>query len=67
MIFKTTCQFPFVVFFLQLFRHGDRNINRPHSKSLYKNESYWPGGFGLLTNVNILSILSEKNRSGLAH
>lgn len=40
-------------FQFQLFRHGDRAIAElSYPKDPYRNESYWPMGFGQLTNVS---------------
>lgn len=37
----------------QIFRHGDRNPIEPYPNDPYKNGSYWPEGFGQLTNVSL--------------
>ncbi|KAF6039833.1 hypothetical protein EB796_001869 [Bugula neritina] len=34
-----------------LFRHGDRSPTAPLPKNQYSNESYWPFGWGELTNT----------------
>lgn len=41
----------FIDFYYQVFRHGERNLMTPYPTSLYKNESYWPGGRSALTKV----------------
>ncbi|KAJ6641619.1 Testicular acid phosphatase like, partial [Pseudolycoriella hygida] len=40
-----------LIFAHVIFRHGERNINKSFPKDPYKNESFWPGGFGALTNA----------------
>lgn len=55
--------------FLQIFRHGDRNIEAPYGPNdPYKDEmAHWPGGFGQLTDVRlafaIVNLHSIKNIS----
>lgn len=39
-----------VFFSCQIFRHGDRNIDSVYPNDPYKDEKYWPEGFGALTN-----------------
>lgn len=39
---------------LQIFRHGERNIDNTYPNDPFKDEIYWPGGFGALTNVSVL-------------
>lgn len=38
---------------LQIYRHGDRNIDKVYPNDPYKDEKYWPGGIGELTNVKM--------------
>lgn len=45
--------------FFQLYRHGEANIEKVYPNDPYRNESYWPGGYGQLTNVNLIVIHSE--------
>lgn len=41
-------------FFLkQLCRHAARNIIEPYPNDLYKDESFWDGGYGQITNVSL--------------
>lgn len=40
--------------YLKICRHGDRNILLPYPNDPFKSEKLWPGGFGELTNVNWL-------------
>lgn len=35
----------------QIFRHGDSNIEKVYPNDPFKDESYWPEGYGELTNV----------------
>ncbi|KAJ8951146.1 hypothetical protein NQ318_021590 [Aromia moschata] len=35
----------------QLYRHGDRTPSRSFPNDPYFNESYWPMGYGQLTNL----------------
>lgn len=44
--------FSLKIYNAQLYRHGDRNIIKSFPNNVYNNESYWPGGFGQLTNVS---------------
>ncbi|CAG9770195.1 unnamed protein product [Ceutorhynchus assimilis] len=37
-----------------IFRHGDRTPIRPYENDPYKNRSYWPVDWGMLTNVGKL-------------
>lgn len=47
--------FSFDCFIYQIYRHGDRNIVRSYPNDPFKNENtYWPEGFGQLTNVRQL-------------
>ncbi|KAF7283655.1 prostatic acid phosphatase-like [Rhynchophorus ferrugineus] len=34
-----------------VFRHGDRTPVRPYNNDPYKNKSYWPADWGMLTNT----------------
>ncbi|XP_031621877.1 lysosomal acid phosphatase-like [Contarinia nasturtii] len=34
-----------------LFRHGERNILSPYPSDDFKDEKYWPGGFGELNSI----------------
>ena len=38
-----------------LFRHGDRNIIDPYPKDPWRDQKYWPTGWGQLTNVSNIS------------
>lgn len=40
-----------------MFRHGDRTIVESYPTDPYKNETYWPEGFGELTNVSVILII----------
>ncbi|XP_055305423.1 prostatic acid phosphatase-like [Sitodiplosis mosellana] len=40
-----------LVFAHVIFRHGERNIEKSYPNDPYKEEKYWLGGFGALTNV----------------
>lgn len=44
-----------------LFRHGDRNPIMPFPTDPWKNESFWPRGYGSLTNVSFIFINCLKN------
>lgn len=36
----------------QIFRHGERNIERTYPNDPFQDEAtFWPGGYGALTNV----------------
>lgn len=37
----------------QVFRHGDRTPIQPYPNDPYRNASYWPVGWGQLTNVSV--------------
>ena len=39
------------VIILQLYRHGDRTPVASYPTDPYNNVSYWPNGWGQLTNV----------------
>lgn len=45
-----------------LYRHGDRNPITPFPTDPWKNESYWPRGYGSLTNVSFIFINCLKNQ-----
>lgn len=38
--------------YIQIFRHGQRNIEKSYPNDPYKDVVYWPEGFGQLTNVS---------------
>lgn len=41
-----------LIFAHVIFRHGARNIEKPYPNDPYKDERFWPPGFGQLTKVN---------------
>ena len=43
--------FKYPVIILQLYRHGDRTPVTTYPTDPYNNASYWPDGWGQLTNV----------------
>lgn len=40
-----------LIFAHVIVRHGERNIQKTYPNDPYKDESFWPGGFGQLTKV----------------
>lgn len=50
------------IFFLQIFRHGDRTPVEPYPTDPWKDAKWWETGFGQLTNVSLgLAFLSSPN------
>ncbi|KAI4454705.1 acid phosphatase-related [Holotrichia oblita] len=44
----------FLNYIFKVFRHGDRVIINPYPNDPYRNNSYWPAGWGQLTNLGKL-------------
>lgn len=47
-----------ILFLLQIFRHGDRTPVEPYPLDPWKDQKWWPVGFGQLTNVSKSIFLS---------
>lgn len=45
-----------------MFRHGERNILDTYPNDPYDDESYWPEGYGQLTNVRANHIYQFQNK-----
>lgn len=41
-----------LIFAHAIVRHGDRNIKRTYPLDPYKNKTFWPNGYGELSNVS---------------
>lgn len=60
---KFQCQSKMKVFFYQFFRHGARTPADTYPNDIHLNETFWPYGWGQLTNVSvILNLLGVKNK-----
>lgn len=51
----------FIFFVEKVYRHGDRNKFGTFPNDPYKDEKYWKGGLGELTNVRELLSLPFKS------
>lgn len=51
--------------FLKIFRHGDRTPVDPYPTDPYLNLTYWPEGYGQLTDVCFEHFLDEDTFSNL--
>lgn len=50
-----------------LYRHGDRNPINSFPTDPWKNESFWPRGYGSLTNVSFILMNCIKSQHNVWH